>query len=404
MTILFISDNFPPEVNAPATRIYEHCKEWVKLGAEVTVITCFPNFPQGKVYEGYKNKWKRTEWINGIKVIRVWSYMSPNEGFFKRLLDFNSFAITAFFTGLKIKTDIIISTSPQFFTSFPGYLLSKIKRSKWVFEIRDLWPESLWMLNRKSFIYRLFSWFEYFFYKKANLIVTVTESFKETLASNGIDIGKISIFCNGADFKVHKRNDSATSMIRSDLNLENKKIVGYIGTFGVAQNLPFFISCLKEISELYPELHFLFIGDGVDKEKMRIILDEKKYNNMTLLKPIPRENVKDYLSIIDYGLVPLRNNEVYHKVIPSKIFELAAMKIPILLGVEGEVLEIIYKYKIGLAFKPENKGDFIEKIGILLKDEKSLKSDYKSFSQDFNREIIAFNYLEALKKLNHGNN
>ena len=116
---------------------------------------------------------------------------------------------------------------------------------------------------------------------------------------------------------------------------------------------------------MYPELHFLFIGDGVDKEKMRIILDEKKYNNMTLLKPIPRENVKDYLSIIDYGLVPLRNNEVYHKVIPSKIFENSKF--------------------------------------LMIEPQKS-KSDYKSFSQDFNREIIAFNYLEALKKLNHGNN
>ncbi|HIP45064.1 MAG TPA: glycosyltransferase WbuB, partial [Sulfurospirillum arcachonense] len=92
MKILFITDNFPPETNAPATRTHEHCKEWVKKGVEVTIITCAPNFPQGKVYEGYKNKFYQTEVIEGIKVIRVWSYITANEGFAKRVLDYVSFS------------------------------------------------------------------------------------------------------------------------------------------------------------------------------------------------------------------------------------------------------------------------------------------------------------------------
>lgn len=141
--ITFLSDNFPPEVNAPANRTYEHCREWVRSGVEVTVITCAPNFPKGRVYEGYKNKLYQTEIIDGIKVIRVWSYITANEGFVKRILDYISFAVASFIAGLFVKTDLIVATSPQFFTALSGWLLSIFKRKKWIFEVRDLWPESI---------------------------------------------------------------------------------------------------------------------------------------------------------------------------------------------------------------------------------------------------------------------
>ncbi len=120
MKILFLTDNFPPEVNAPATRTYEHCKEWVKQGEEVTVITCTPNFPQGKVYTGYRNRLYQKEIMDGIRVIRIWSYITANEGFLKRTLDYISFSVTSFFAGLFQQADIIIATSPQFFTALSG--------------------------------------------------------------------------------------------------------------------------------------------------------------------------------------------------------------------------------------------------------------------------------------------
>ena len=119
--VLFLSDNFPPEYNAPASRTFEHCKEWVSSGAEVTVITCFPNFPKGEVFPGYKNKLYQKEWVNGIRVIRVWSFISPNSGFFKRIVDFVSYAIMSFIFGLFVKSDIIVATSPQFFTAVSGW-------------------------------------------------------------------------------------------------------------------------------------------------------------------------------------------------------------------------------------------------------------------------------------------
>ena len=128
--ILFLSDNYPPEVNAPASRTYEHIQHWVKNGAEVTVITCAPNFPQGKVFEGYKNKLFSKTLQDGVTVIRVWSYITANEGFVKRILDYVSYSLTSFFVGLFQGCDIIVATSPQFFTAVSGCLLAIFKRKQ----------------------------------------------------------------------------------------------------------------------------------------------------------------------------------------------------------------------------------------------------------------------------------
>ena len=134
MKLLFITDNFPPESNAPAIRTYEHCKRWVQYGVDITVITCFPNFPNGIIFDGFKNKISERSEVNKIKLIRVWSYITKNEGFLRRILDYLSFSFTSFFAGLFKDFDIVISTSPQFFTCFSGFLLKLIRRKKWVFE------------------------------------------------------------------------------------------------------------------------------------------------------------------------------------------------------------------------------------------------------------------------------
>ena len=203
MKILFITDNFPPEVNAPASRTYEHCKEWVKDGQSVTVVTCTPNYPQGKVYAGYKNKLYQTELIDGIKVIRVWSFIAPNKGLFKRTFDFISFAISSFFVGLFIKTDIIIATSPQLFSAVSGRMLSLFKRKPWVMEVRDLWPESIITLGilKSKKIIKFFEALEMNLYRSASKIIVVTDTFKERIASRGTSLDKIKVFKNGVNLE-----------------------------------------------------------------------------------------------------------------------------------------------------------------------------------------------------------
>jgi glycosyltransferase involved in cell wall biosynthesis len=364
MRILFLTDNFPPEVNAPATRTYEHCSEWTKLGAEVTVVTCVPNFPHGNVYEGYKNRLYQVEYMNGIRVIRIWSYITANNGFVKRTIDYMSFAVSAFFSTLTEKADIIIATSPQFFTTLAAFGLSKIKGKPWVFEVRDLWPESIKVvgaIESKTLIWTLEK-IELFLYKKASLIVAVTDAFKKNLIRRGIDENKIKVVTNGANMELFKPREKNERLLE-DLGLKGKFVVSYIGTHGLAHSLEFIVAALEKVKD--EDIHFLFIGDGARKMEVIRLAREKGLKNVTFLDAVPKEKIPDYLSITDVSLIPLLKSETFKTVIPSKIFEAAAMKKPILLGVEGQAQEIVEKYGAGVCFEPENEGDFIEKLHLL---------------------------------------
>src|SRR5262249_34979156 len=135
---------FPPEVNAPASRTAEHCQEWVRHGHRVTVVTCVPNFPTGKIFEGYRNRLWQRESVDGIQVLRVWTYITANEGFFRRTLDYVSFGVAATLGSSFVRdVDVVVATSPQFFAACAGWLVSVLKRRPFVFELRDLWPESI---------------------------------------------------------------------------------------------------------------------------------------------------------------------------------------------------------------------------------------------------------------------
>jgi glycosyltransferase involved in cell wall biosynthesis len=268
MKILFLTDNFPPEINAPASRTYDHVREWHKAGHEVTVITCAPNFPKGRVYEGYKNKLYQTEWMDGIKVVRVWSYIAANKGFLKRTLDYISYSVTSFLAGLFQKTDIIIATSPQFFTALSGRTLAFWKRKPWIMEVRDLWPESIKTVGAMSdnvFI-RYFEWEEMRCYRSARKIVVVTDSFKRTLTARGVPAEKIEVVKNGANRELFKPMPKDEALAER-LGLKGKRVIGYIGTHGLAHKLDFILQCAKNMQGKN-DYHFLFIGAGAEKERL----------------------------------------------------------------------------------------------------------------------------------------
>ena len=400
MKILFITDNFAPEVNAPATRTYEHVKEWIKdKDIEVTIITCAPNFPHGKVYEGYKNKFYQKEYIDGIEVIRVWSYITSNSGFVKRVLDYISFGIMAFIVGLFKKHDLIIATSPQFFTTWAAWGLSKIKRKPWIFELRDLWPESIKTVGamKQGKVINILEKIELGLYKSCNKVVAVTDAFKTNLINRGIDAKKIEVVTNGSNVELFSAREKNHELLKS-LGLENKFIIGYIGTHGMAHSLDFIVSSISKIED--EAIHFLFIGDGAMKEKVLKIADNLKVENATFLNPIKKEEVPEYLNICDVSLAPLKKEDNFKTVIPSKIFEASAMLKPTLLGVEGQAQEIIETHNAGLCFEPENEKDFLEKIYILKNDKekyKDLKKGCAELAIEYDRKKLAEKMLKIIK-------
>lgn len=399
MRILFLSDNFPPEVNAPASRTFDHCREWVKAGADVTVVTCAPNFPQGKVFPGYRNKLWQTEVTEGIKVVRVWTYMVPNKGFIKRTLDYISFSVTGFLAGLFVKADVIVATSPQFFTALAGRTLARWKRKPWIMEVRDLWPESIKTVGAMSdsIFIRYFEWQEKRCYRSAKKIVVVTDSFKRTLTARGIDPAKIEVVKNGVNKALFtpRPKDEA---LKAQLGLEGKTVIGYIGTHGMAHKLDFILRSAKRL-EGDTNLHFLLIGGGAMKETLLKLKDELGCTNVTMLDSVSKGEVARYISILDVCLINLKKSPLFTTVIPSKIFENAGMGIPILMGVEGEAKDIISRYGAGLCFEPENFGDFRQKLAALLDPETyaKCKEGCRLLADSFDRKLLAANMLKVIE-------
>lgn len=409
MKILFITDNFPPEVNAPATRTYEHCVEWIKKGANITIITCNPNFPHGRVYEGFKNKIYQKENLDGIEVIRVWSYITSNSGFTKRVLDYISFAFMAFIVGLFQKHDVVIATSPQFFTTWAAWGISKIRRKPWIFELRDLWPESIKTVGamKQGKAIDFLEKIELALYKSSDKVIAVTDAFKTNLINRGIQEDKIEVVTNGSNMELFSPRKKDYKLLK-ELNLENKFVIGYIGTHGLAHSLDFIVQAISKIED--KSIHFLFIGDGAMKDTIVKIASNLSLKNITFLNPVSKDEVPKYLSIVDVSLAPLKKSDTFKTVIPSKIFEASAMQKPTLLGVEGQAQEIIEHYSAGLCFEPENENDFIEKILMLKNEDKIYEACMEGctkLADDFDRKILAnkmFNIIDKLIQTNYMKN
>jgi glycosyltransferase involved in cell wall biosynthesis len=405
MNILFLTDNFPPEVNAPASRVYDHCAQWVREGHNVTVITCFPNFPLGKIFAGYKNSLFYKEDMSGIKVIRVWTFIAPNEGIFMRTFDYFSFMISSFVAGLFLRRlDVIIGTSPQFFTVISAFMLSHLKSVPWVFELRDIWPESIravGAIHNKTIIKTLEK-LEMFLYKKADAIISVTDSFKNILKKRGINHKKIFVVKNGIDldkFTPLKKDRKLTDLF----SLENKFVVGYIGTHGLAHSLETVLFAAHQLQKQSENsYHFLLLGDGARKKYLITLSKQLNLKNVNFLNSVSKDNVPKYWSLLDASIIHLKKDKLFTSVIPSKIFESMGMGIPILLGLRGEAARIINQDKVGITFSPENYKELV--IGLKkMKGNKKLRKQFIdnciTVAPNYNRKKLANDMLNVLKKI-----
>lgn len=358
MNILFLTDNFPPEVNAPASRTFEHCREWVRAGHRVTVITGAPNFPTGKVFDGYRNRLWQRESMEGIEVVRVWTYIAANSGFAKRTLDYLSFMVTGFLAGLvQHRPDVIVGTSPQFFTNCAAWMLSVFRWRPFVFELRDLWPESIKTVGamEDSAALRLMERLELFLYRRAAVVVAVTESFRRNLIARGIDGAKIQVVTNGVDltrFRPMERDPE----LAERFGLTGKLVAGYIGTHGMAHALETVLEAARRMAALPEGQHvrFVLLGDGAQKQALKATATQMGLENVIFLDSVPKAEVPRYWSLLDISIIHLRKADNFTQVIPSKLFECMGMGIPVLHGVAGESAEIVEREGVGLVFEPEN--------------------------------------------------
>jgi len=355
MRILFLSHYFPPEVNAPASRTFEHCREWVRSGHQVSVVTCAPNHPRGVVYSGYRNRLWQRETLDGIDVIRLGTYITANEGFARRSLGYLSFLIACVCAAPFLpRADVLVTTSPQFFNGLAGYPVKLIKGVPWVLEIRDLWPESVLAVGavRNRLVIRLLSGLERFAYRKCDHIVPVTEAFRRYIVAKGIAPQKVSVVRNGVDRALFS-GDADPRELRSSLQLEGKFIVSYVGTHGMAHGLETVLNAAAQLRS-HSHIAFLLVGDGAERQRLLGLREQLGLTNVTMLEQQPKERMPQIWALSDASLVLLRKLPLFETVIPSKIFESMAMSRPIILGVGGEAREIVEEGQAGLVIEPES--------------------------------------------------
>ncbi len=372
MKILFLTHYFPPEVNAPATRTHEHCKQWIESGHEVTVVTCVPNHPKGQIYPGYKNKIFQREIVDGIKVIRLWTYVTANEGFVKRTLNYISYMISVIFSiPFLPKSDVVISTSPQFFCGLSGYFVKLFKRIPWILEIRDLWPESIFAVGaiKNKTIIRILEYLEKKAYQKCDHIVPVTDAFKDFISNKGINREKITVIKNGVDLSFYKP-DEINITDEYGFELDKKFVASYFGTHGMAHHLETILECANILKDR-DDIVFLLVGDGAEKQKLLKLKEKQGLKNVVMLDQQNKNKMPLLWSLSDVSLVLLKKSDLFKTVIPSKIFESMAMKKPIILGVEGEVKGMIAESESGICVEPENAQELAEAVRSLA-DSKAL--------------------------------
>ncbi len=406
MHILFFSQYFPPEVHAPASRTYDHCKQWISKGHKVTVITVAPNHPKGKIYKGYKNKLWQSEVIDGIEVIRVWSLISPNKGLFRRIIGYMTFFPTSIITGIFVRdVDLIIGTSPQIFSPLAAWIVSFFKRTPWIFEIRDILSESLKAVNliNNHFLLNFLEKFEIFLYKRADSIVVVTNGFKQTLVDQGINIDKIKVVTNGVNLDKFKVIEKDADLLNS-LDMKDCFVAGYIGTHGLAHGLDTILYAAKDLQDIRntKNIKFLFLGDGANKKSLVSLSKELNLNNVIFLDTVPRDQVHLYWSILDVSIIHLRKTKMFNTFIPSKIFECMAMGIPLLHCVAGESSHIVSSNKIGRIIEGDNKSLLVSNILEMSQNELEMTGYRRACiesSKKYNRENLSEKMLKIFENL-----
>jgi len=409
MRILYVSQYFPPEMGAPAARAAELSRHWALQGHEVTVLTGFPNHPTGVVPPEYRGELRRLvvrERSDGVNVVRTWLLPFPNRKAHERILNYSSFCASAATTGLFLSPpDLVIATSPQLLVALSGWWLAKCKRVPFVFEVRDLWPESLaavGMGRESSLLYGALSKIAGFLYRRCDHVVVVTPAFKDHLVEHWqVPREKISVIENGVETQLFA--PTAPADMRRKLGIDEKFVVSYIGTMGMAHGLETVLEAAAQLRDHSPEILFLLLGEGSEKERLALLAGERGLSNVRFLDQKPREKIPAYICASDVCLVLLKKNELFKTVLPSKMLEFMSCGRAVILGVDGQARGILEQARGGLAIDPENARALANAICLLASNRKMAEAMGQEAREyivrNFSRQQTAERYIRVLERM-----
>jgi glycosyltransferase involved in cell wall biosynthesis len=364
MNIAYYSHYFTPEIGAPSARIYDLAQQWLSMGHQVQVVTCFPNHPTGELYPGYASRLYMHEKLDGIDVHRHWTYITPNKGFAKKTLGHISYLPAALLLSNRhlANPDVVIGTSPTFFAAMAAAATGLRHRIPFIMEVRDLWPAIFVELGilRNPLLIRWLERLELALYRRATRIVTVTEAFRQNLIERGVPAEKVSTIRNGADLEFWQPKEASVEL-RQRLGLQGRFVVLYIGAHGISQALGRILESAQQLRE-HSQIRFLFVGEGAEKEQLVRQARQAGLENVQFLDPVAKDAVKEFYALADVCLVPLRDIPLFETFIPSKMFEVMAMARPIIGSVRGETADILRQSGGAIVVGPEDSNAIAEAI------------------------------------------
>lgn len=404
LRILLLTDNYPPETGAPAHRCSAHAKHWISRGHHVNVVTSFPNFPHGKVYGGYRQSIYKREILDTVDVLRVPTLVFANQGIGLRILDFLSFMVTGAIASMFVgRPDVVIATSPQFFTAVAGWLVSRVYRRPFVFEIRDLWPDSIIAVGamKEGRAIRMIRRVEQFLYRQADLIVMVSHASRDILIERGIDAGKIIVVTNGIDTTTLTPG-TAPADLRQRLGLEGKIVVSYIGTVGMAHGLQLILDAAEQCRVRLPDIQFMIVGAGAELGELQQQARTRDLANVTFVGHVPHAEIVNYWRLSDITLVLLRDTPLFRTVIPSKIFEAMVTGTPVITNVRGELQTILEPLGAAEMIEPDSLIALVDAIDSLVQNparRRELSAAALETAKRYDRFELADRMLDALQAL-----
>jgi glycosyltransferase involved in cell wall biosynthesis len=394
MNVLFLTHYFAPEVGAPQTRILELGRRLVSRGHSVTVLTGFPNYPTGITPTPYQGHLHLREEMAGMRVVRAWVFATPNAGFFRRLLNHLSLTLTSIPAAFGIgPVDVMIVESPPLFLGIAGYIISRVKRAPYVFNVADLWPETAVALGalKNPWLIDLAERLEWFLYRRAARVTTVTRGIRHTIVERGMPPDRVMLLTNGVDTdRFHPSVDPSPA--EQELGLDGRLTVAYAGTHGMAQGLEILVEAAALLRN-QKGIRFVMVGEGAEKPGLMSKAAQLGLKNLDFFPNQPTSFMPHLWAAVDIAVVSLRRLDIFHSALPSKLFEIMATECPVVMAAEGEARDLILRAKAGVVVEPENATELAEAVLQLAADASARRQYGRNgrchVREHFNREYLA---------------
>lgn len=409
LRIGYLVQQFPPEVGAGPARVTEMALRWKAAGAEVTVFTCMPNRPEGRIHPEYRGKLFMEEEWRGIRVLRSWLYASPRHGFARTLVNNTTFMMTG---GLQAALkgrglDVLIASSPPFFPHLSGTVVSGMRRVPLVLEVRDLWPDYLvgmGVIPEKGVPTRGLFALERWMLRRADHVVVVTDSFRQRVREKGVADERIDVIPNGVDTSFYYPANEPPPLPSLERR-PGELLVTYLGNFGAGQALSVVVEAAAILaSDGGTPVRLVMAGDGPERTRVEARAAELGLTNVSIHPPIPKEATRAFYGASDVSLVPLAPVAIFQETIPSKIFEVMACERPVVAALGGEGARIVERSGGGVVVPPGDPRAIAAAVRRLEAMDPAARAEMgrrgRAFvAAEYARERLADRYLEILREV-----